>query len=375
MKNEQWKEYDELNVNMGPQHPSTHGVLRLLLRTDGEIVKEAIPHIGYLHRSIEMIAEKINYSQFMPYTDRLDYLAAMNNNLAYALTVEKLMGIEVPERAQYIRVIMAELNRIASHLVAIGTFGLDLGVVTPFFYAFREREYILDLFEMCCGARLTYNYMRIGGVANDLPPGFMDRLRDFLDYFVPRVEEYNQLMSFNKIFIERTAGIGVLPPDVAINYGVTGPNLRGSGVKWDLRKDVPYCIYPRFEFNIPVGSGMVGKVGDSWDRYWVRVQEMLESVKIIRQAMEQIPAGEVRAKLPRLIKPPVGEVFFRAENPRGELGFYIVSDGSPNPYRLKIRAPSFCNLSVFEEISKDWMIADLVAILGSLDIVLGEIDR
>jgi NADH-quinone oxidoreductase subunit D len=367
---------EEMLLNMGPQHPSTHGVLRLLLRMDGEVVHEVVPYIGYLHRCKEKIGENVTYPQFMPYTDRLDYLASMNMNFGYALAVEKMLGLEIPERAQYIRIIMAELNRIGSHLVAWGTYGLDMGAFTPFMYGFRERERIVDIFEKTCGARLTYNYMRIGGVSRDLPPGIEKDISDFLDYFEPRITEYNDLLSYNKIFIERTANVGVLPLDMAIAYGVTGPCLRASGLKWDLRKDEPYSIYDRFDFEIPVGTGEKGTVGDAWDRYMLRVREMEQSARIVRQALKTLPEGEVMGKVPKNIKTPKGaELFFRSEAPKGELGFYIVSNGKPKPERMKLRSPSFSNLSVLPELAKGAMVADLVAIVASLDIVLGEIDR
>ncbi len=368
---------DTMILNMGPQHPSTHGVLRLELVVDGEIIVDVIPHIGYLHRCFEKHAEQMtNYQQVIPYVDRMDYVAAMSNELAYVLAVEKLMGIEVPERVQYIRVIMAELQRIASHLLAIGTYGLDLGAFTPFLWCFREREKILDLFEITCGARLLYNYIWIGGLSHDLPSEFGKKLKDFLKTFPKALKEINELLSFNKIFIDRTANIGVLPADVAIDYGCSGPMLRGSGVKFDIRKNEPYLVYDRFEFDIPVGEGKMGTIGDCWDRYYVRVREMEESLKIIEQAWEQLPPGDVHSAIPKKVRPPQGEVYFRAENPRGELGFYIISDGhTSSPFRVKARAPSFVNLSVLPEISKGYMIADLVAILGSVDIVLGEVDR
>ncbi len=368
---------DTMILNMGPQHPSTHGVLRLELVVDGEIIVDVIPHIGYLHRCFEKHAEQMtNYQQVIPYVDRMDYVAAMGNELAYVLAVEKLMGIEVPERVQYIRVIMAELQRIASHLLAIGTYGLDLGAFTPFLWCFREREKILDLFEITCGARLLYNYIWIGGLSHDLPSEFGKKLKDFLKTFPKALKEINDLLTFNKIFIDRTANVGVLPADVAINYGCSGPMLRGSGVKFDIRKNEPYLVYDRFEFDIPVGEGKMGTVGDCWDRYYVRVREMEESLKIIEQAWEQLPPGDVHSAIPKKVRPPQGEVYFRTENPRGELGFYIISDGhTSSPFRVKARAPSFVNLSVLPEISKGYMIADLVAILGSVDIVLGEVDR
>lgn len=368
---------DTMILNMGPQHPSTHGVLRLELVVDGEIIVDVIPHIGYLHRCFEKHAEQMtNYQQVIPYVDRMDYVAAMGNELAYVLAVEKLMGIEVPERVKYIRVIMAELQRIASHLLAIGTYGLDIGAFTPFLWCFREREKILDLFEITCGARLLYNYIWIGGVSHDLPSEFGKKLKDFLKTFPKALKEINELLTFNKIFIDRTANVGVLPADVAINYGCSGPMLRGSGVKFDIRKNEPYLVYDRFEFDVPVGEGKMGTVGDCWDRYYVRVREMEESLKIIEQAWEQIPPGDVHSAIPKKVRPPQGEVYFRTENPRGELGFYIISDGhTSSPFRVKARAPSFVNLSVLPEISKGYMIADLIAILGSVDIVLGEVDR
>jgi NADH-quinone oxidoreductase subunit D len=367
---------EEMVLNMGPQHPSTHGVLRLELVTDGEVVTTAEPHVGYLHRCAEKIGENVTYPQFVPYTDRMDYLAGMNCNHSFALAVERLMGLQVPERAEYIRIMVLELNRIASHLVAWGTYGNDMGAFTPFFYAFRERERILDLFEELCGARLTYNYVRIGGVMIDLPSGWLDKTKQFLDYFEPKIQEYNELLSYNRIFIKRTAHVGVLPAEMAIAYGVTGPNLRGSGVQWDVRKGDPYSIYDRFDFDIPVGRGVMGTLGDCWDRYMVRIDEMRESVKILRQAIAGIPEGPVIAEeVGKSIKVPAGELYTRVENPRGEMGFWIVAGGKDTAIRCKARAPSFCSMSAFKELSRGAMIADLVAIVGSFDIVLGEIDR
>ncbi|HIE30419.1 TPA: NADH-quinone oxidoreductase subunit D [Candidatus Poribacteria bacterium] len=366
---------EEMMVSMGPQHPSTHGVLRLMLTLDGEIVKEAVPHIGYLHRCFEKHAENLTYPQIIPYTDRLDYMASMNNNLGFCVGVERLMGLEVPQRAEYLRVLVAELNRIASHQISLGSYGLDMGAFTPFLYVFRDREIILDIFEELCGARLTYNYVRIGGVARDASPALLDRIEEFVDYFEPWIDKYNNLFTYNKIFIERTANVGVMSKGMAINYGVTGPNLRGSGFQWDLRRDDPYSIYDRFDFNIPVGNGEFGTVGDSWNRYRVRLWEMEESVKIIRQVLNQIPEGPIMAQMRGAIRPPEGEIYARTETPRGELGFYIVSDGSPKPTRVKVRSPCFTVMSVFRELSRGCMIADLMAILGSFDIVLGEIDR
>lgn len=367
---------EEMILNMGPQHPSTHGVLRLKVLTDGEIVTRITPYIGYLHRCFEKHCENVTYEQVLPYTDRCDYIAAMNNNFGYAVAVEKLMDIKVPEKVEHIRVIVAELNRIASHLLAVGTFGLDVGAFTPFLYCFRDRERILDLFEMLCGARLLYSYIWVGGLSHDLPVGWVEKAYEFLDYFEPQVEEYNNILTFNKIFIERTADVGVLPQEVAISYGVTGPNLRGSGVKWDLRKDDPYSIYDKFEFDIPIGTGVVGTVGDCWDRYYIRVREIEESVKIVRQALEQLPRdGDVHEAIPKKIRPPKGQLYNRTETPRGELGYYIISNGKPIADRLKMRSPAFTALSCIDEIARGWMISDVFAILGSLDIVLGEIDR
>ena len=366
---------EEMVLNMGPQHPSTHGVLRLELVLDGEIIKDVIPHIGYLHRCFEKHCEAMTYPQVIPYTDRMDYLASMYNEFGYAVAMERLLKIEVPERVDYIRVIMGELQRIASHLVAIGTYGADIGAFTPFLFCFRDRERILHLFEITCGARLLYNYIWIGGLSHDLHPDFIRLTKEFIKDFRPNVKELNELLSYNRIFIERTANVGVLPLETAINYGVSGPNLRGSGMKWDLRKDDPYSIYHKFDYDIPVGKGEKGKVGDCWDRYYVRVLEMEESLKIIEQAIEQIPEGDVTSAIPKRIKPPEGQVYARVENPRGDLGYFIISDGSLNPARVKVRAPSFVTMQVFPELCKGFMVADVVAILGSVDIVLGEIDR
>ncbi len=366
---------DEMVLNMGPQHPSTHGVLRLELVLDGEVVVKVIPHMGYLHRCFEKHAEAMTYPQVVPYTDRMDYLAAMNNNHGYVLAIERLMGIELPDRVEYIRIIMAELQRIASHLVAIGTFGMDIGAFTPFLYCFRDREYILDIFERTCGARLLYNYMWVGGLSHDVHPTFVEDVRDFIKRFRPTVVEVNNLLNYNKIFIERTANIGVLPADVAINYACSGPMLRGSGVDFDLRRDDPYCIYDRFEWDVITGKGEAGTLGDCWDRHMVRVHEMEQSCRIIEQALESFPEGDITSAIPKKIRPPKGEIYTRVENPRGELGYYVVSDGTGNPARVKARAPSFVNLAVIDDISRGHLIADVVAILGSVDIVLGEIDR
>lgn len=373
---------EEMLVNMGPQHPSTHGVLRLVLRTDGEMVLEAIPHIGYLHRCAEKIGENIPPYQYIPYTDRMDYLAGMNNNQAFAVAVERLCGLEVPPRAQALRVIFAELNRIASHLVSLGTYGLDMGAFTPFLYCFREREMILDLFEAACGARLTYSYITVGGVHDDLPADWADRCLEFLDYFVPKIDDYNNLLSFNHIFVKRTGRVGVITPRDAIAWGLTGPVLRGSGVRWDLRKVLPYDGYEQYDFDVPIGlpggvdntpRGVV--VGDCWNRYFVRVLEMTQSIRIIRQALNRLPDGDCQAKKTKNLKLPDDEVYVGIENPRGQLGFYIRGDGSTIPCRVKARGPSFCNLSITTHVCRNVLLADVPAIIGSIDVVMGEVDR
>jgi NADH-quinone oxidoreductase subunit D len=366
---------EEMVLNMGPQHPSTHGVLRLELVLDGELIEDVIPHIGYLHRCFEKHSEAMTYPQVIPYTDRMDYLASMYNEFGYAVAMERLMNIEVPERVQYIRVIMGEFQRIASHLVALGTYGADIGAFTPFLFCFRDREKILNLFEITCGARLLYNYIWIGGVSHDLHPDFIRLAREFIKEFKPNLKELNDLLTFNQIFIDRTANVGILPAETAINYGVTGPNLRASGVNWDLRRNDSYSIYDKFDFEIPIGKGEKGTTGDCWDRYYMRVREMEESLKIIEQALDLIPEGDVSSAIPRRVKPPVGQIYARVENPRGELGYFIISDGSVNPYRIKVRAPSFVNLEVLGELCKGHLVADVVAILGRIDIVLGEVDR
>ncbi|MCZ6683116.1 MAG: NADH-quinone oxidoreductase subunit D [Planctomycetota bacterium] len=368
---------EEMLVNMGPQHPATHGVLRIVLRTDGEMVLEAVPHIGYLHRCAEKIGENIPPYQYIPYTDRMDYLAGMNNNLAFALAVEKLTGLEVSKRATYIRVVFAELNRIASHLVAMGTYGLDIGAITPFLSAFRERERILDLFESACGARLTYSYITIGGVTADLPDRFIDVCTEFLDYFEPKIDEYNNLLSFNHIFVKRTANVGVITAKEALDWGLTGPCLRASGVRWDLRKVQPDCAYDEFEFDIPIGEGLKGTIGDCWDRYFVRILEMKQSIRIIRQVFERLPSetGDVLHKKGKTIKLPADDIYYEIENPRGQLGFYIQGDGSTIPYRTKARGPSFCNLGIVNIICSNCLLGDVAAIIGSIDVVMGEVDR
>jgi NADH-quinone oxidoreductase subunit D len=367
-------ETQDLLLNMGPQHPSTHGVLRLVIRTDGEMVSECTPVVGYLHRCAEKIGESLRYEQYVPYTDRMDYLSSMSDNLGFCLAVEKLMTVEIPPRAQVIRVIMAELNRIASHLLAFGTYGLDIGAFTPFLYAFREREMILNMFEYASGARLTYNYVKVGGVMKDVDKKFAEMVFNFLNQFDARLKDYNELLSDNQIFRTRTVGLGIISPQSAVDWGLTGPNLRASGVNYDVRKALPYSGYEKYDFKVILGDTSTGPLGDCWNRYWVRILEMTESCKIVRQAMEGLPAGKFAADL-RKIKPAVGEAYTVIENPRGELGFFIQSDGSEIPTRVRVRAPSFVNLAIMSEVGKNNLIADLIAILGSIDIVLGEIDR
>lgn len=358
-------------INLGPQHPGTHGVFRMRLTLDGEVIIDLEPIFGYLHRGIEKLAEGRNYTQNIPFTDRLDYLAAMANNHAYCMTVEKLAGITIPERAEYIRVIMAELQRIASHLAGIGFFLQDVGAfMTPLLYMFREREKIIELFDMVCGQRLNYNYMRIGGVSQDLPEEFLPALKRLMDQMPGFIDEYHQLLSTNEIVLVRCKGVGILTPEQAINSSAAGPVLRGSTIKWDLRKNDPYSIYDRFDFDIPVGE-----IGDTYDRYWVRMKEMHQSVRIINQAMEQIPEGEIMTKVPRILRPPAGEAYGHIEGPKGELAFYLVSDGTDKPYRFHVRSPSLINLTALRDISIGWKVADLMAIFGSLDIVMGEVDR
>jgi len=366
---------DEILVNMGPQHPSTHGVLRVLLKTDGEWVREAYPYIGYLHRCKEKIGENVTYAQFAPYTDRLDYLGSMNNNLGWALAVERLAGIEAPRRASWLRVLAAELNRIASHLLSFGTFGMETGAFTPFFYGFRERETILSIFEKMCGARLTYHYVRIGGVMRDMTAEIAADTRAFLDDMERKWVEYNALLSDNEIFVRRTANVGIIPADLAIAYGLTGPSLRGSGVARDVRRAEPYAIYDQLDFDVCVGRGLKGTIGDSWDRYWVRMLEIMESVKICRRALDGLPEGPYQTKVSRVMKVPANEVYCRTEAPRGELGFYLVSDGTDKPWRCRIRGPSFSNLSILSAIARNCLVADVVIIIGSIDVVLGEVDR
>ncbi len=358
-------------VNFGPQHPSTHGVFRLVLKLEGETIVDAMPVMGYLHRSVEKLSEERSYLQCVPFTDRLDYLAPLSSNLALALAVEKLAGIEIPERADYIRVIMVELNRIASHLMAVGSLANDAGAFyTPLVYTFRDREKILDLFEMATGQRMTPSYIRFGGVSRDLPEQFVPACRDLMEEMPRNIDEYERMLSTNEIFLARTRKIGVLPPDIAVNYSMTGPNLRASGVNYDLRKVERHTLYDRFQFEVPLG-----KAGDSYDRYLVRIQEMRESVKIVKQALDQLPGGDVRAPIPKVLRPPKGDAYAQVESAKGVLGFYLVSDGGPLPYRLKIRAPSFINLTALRPLLIGHKVADAIVILGSFDIVLGEIDR
>jgi NADH-quinone oxidoreductase subunit D len=358
-------------VNAGPQHPSTHGLFRMRFTLDGEVIQDVEPIFGYLHRGIEKLAEGLNYSQDVVFTDRLDYLTSMSNNHAYVLAVEKLAGIQVPERAEYIRIIMTELMRIASHLMTVGFLLNELGAfMTPLLYMFREREKILDLFEMVCGQRLTYNYLRIGGVSQDIPEEFLPALKRYIDSLPGFIAEYDQLLAENEILLMRTKNIGILKRETAINYSISGPVARASRVNWDIRKADPYSIYNRFDFDVPIGS-----VGDIYDRYRMRIEEMHQSIRIIKQAMAQIPAGEVQSKVPRVLRPPKGEAYGHVEAPKGELGFYLVSDGSTNPYRFHIRPSSFINLQVLRELMIGTKIADAIVIFGSIDICLGEVDR
>ncbi|MEC9289989.1 MAG: NADH-quinone oxidoreductase subunit D [Chloroflexota bacterium] len=361
----------EMLLNMGPQHPSTHGVFRMVLWVDGEKIVDVVPHIGYLHRGSEKLCEGEQYHQVITLFDRMDYIANFNNEQVYCRAVEKLMGLEVSERSEYIRVILCELNRIASHMLFIATMGLDAGAMTPSMFCFRGRERIQGLFESVSGARMMHNYFRIGGLKEDVPENFVAEVREVLDLVKKDTEESDKLLSFNEIFLARLKNIAVMTAEDAIDYGLTGPCLRASGVDYDLRKAVPYSVYDRFDFDVPIGLD-----GDCWDRYYLRVQEVYQSVRIIEQALDQLPDGEVVSSLGRrLIRPPAGEVYVRGENPRGEIGVYLVSDGADRPYRVKVRPPSFCNLSSLRHMLKDAWIADSVVILGALDIVLGEVDR
>jgi len=362
---------NEMTLNMGPQHPSTHGVFRLIMQLDGETVVGVKPVMGYLHRSTEKLGEARTYIQGVTLTDRMDYLSPMTTNWAYALTIERLAGLEVPERAEYIRVIVSELSRIASHQVAIGTFGADVGTwFTPLVYCFREREEILDLFMLCAGVRMNPSYIRHGGVARDLSDEFLARCQTFIDKLPRKIDEYETLLTKNEIFLARTKGIGMLPPELCKEYSVTGPIARASGIPYDVRRAEPYGIYDRFDYEVPVRFG-----GDAYDRYIVRVAEMRESVKIIRQALRDIPQGDIRGRMPKILRPPKGEAYARIEGPKGEIGFYLVSDGSTSPYRYKVRAPSYINLTVLSQLTIGHKVADAVVILGSFDIVMGEVDR
>jgi len=370
------EENGDMVLNMGPHHPSTHGVLRLILSMDSEVIGKLTADIGYLHRGIEKIGEGIPWQGFMPYTDRIDYLGAMFVNHGYALAVEKLLGTEVPARAEYLRVVADELNRIASHIICLGSVTMDLGAYTPFLHGIRERETINDIFEEWLGARLTYNYMRIGGVSFDLPSGMKQKILDFLDGFEIFVKEFNNLISFNEIFVKRCANVGVISREDAIGYSLIGPNLRASGVDFDVRLDQPYGVYPELEFDVCVGRGIKGTVGDVFDRFWVRIEEMLQSVRIIRQALAQMPIGPVMGKVPKKIKPEKGlSAHARVEGARGDLFTYVMSDGTVNPHRIHLRTGSFTAFSVVEKLAPGMMIADLVALFASLDIIAPETDR
>ena len=361
----------EMLMNMGPQHPSTHGVFRMVLWVDGEKIVDVVPHIGYLHRGSEKLCEGEQFNQVITLFDRMDYIANFNNEHIYCRAVEKLMGLEVSERSEYIRVILCELNRIASHMLFIATMGLDAGAMTPSMFCFRGRERIQGLFESVSGARMMHNYFRIGGLKEDVPEDFVKQVREVLDLVKQDTEESDKLLSFNEIFLARLKNIAVMSAKDAVDYGLTGPCLRASGVDYDVRKAAPYSVYERFDFDVPVGLD-----GDCWDRYYLRVQEVYQSIRIIEQALDHLPEGDVLSSLGRrLLRPPAGEVYLRAENPRGELGVYLVSDGTDRPYRVKVRPPYFCNLSALKHMLKDAWIADSVVILGALDIVLGEVDR
>jgi NADH-quinone oxidoreductase subunit D len=376
---------EEMILNMGPQHPSTHGVLRLEVVSDGELIKKVVPHLGYLHRCFEKHAENLPFNQIIPFVDRLDYLASMNSEHAYAMGVEKMLDIEgtLPKRIEYIRILVAELNRIASHFIAIGTYAIDIGAQTPFLWLFRDRETILRMLEWVSGGRLLYNYIWIGGLFYDLPIGFEEKCKEFTTYIRPKLEELQQIIIDNHIFINRTANVGVLPRDLAINYGCSGPVLRASGLKYDLRKVDGYSVYPELDFDVPIGEGKMGKTGDCWDRNYVRLLECWESIRIIDQCLEKLTKEHKRTRdfdpqafVPKKIRPKAMDFYVRAENPKGELGFFFRTDGrSDIPYRVKCRACSFHNLSVLPAISRGVLMADLVAIIGSLDLVMGEVDR
>ena len=376
---------EEMIINIGPQHPSTHGVLRLEVIASGEEVVEVVPHLGYLHRCFEKHAENLPFNQSLPFVDRMDYLAAMNSEHAFAMGVERMMGIadKIPKRVEYIRVVVAELNRLASHFVALGSYGMDIGAVTSFFWMIRDREHILRLLEWASGARMLYNYIWVGGLFYDLPIGFEERCQEFVDYLKPKLAEFDRVVVENKIFVDRTANVGVMPLDLAINYGITGPMLRGSGLKYDIRRADGYSVYPEIDFEIPVGKGEMGTTGDCWDRTWVRLRECYESIKIIEQALAQLMGDhkrtrdfDPRAMVPKKIRPKAQDLYVRAENPKGETGFFFRADGrSDIPFRCKARGASFTNLSIINELARGGLIADLIAIFGSIDIVLGEVDR
>jgi NADH-quinone oxidoreductase subunit D len=361
---------NELIINMGPQHPATHGVLRVILKLDGEKVLGTECVIGYLHRGVEKIGENRTYTMFNPYVDRMDYVAAVSNGLGYCEAVEKLLAVEAPPRAKYVRVILTELNRIASHQVWLGTHALDIGAMTPLFYTFRDREEILKIFEKYCGARMTTHAFRIGGLQYETYSGFEQDVTKFLKFVAPKIDEYEALLTTNRIWLQRTRGVGVISAKDCIALGVTGPVLRASGVKWDLRKAQPYAAYSDFDFEIPIGAN-----GDTYDRYLVRMQEMRQSLRIIEQAIGKIPEGPIMAKVPKVIKPAVGEVYHSIEAPKGELGYFIVSDGTMQPYRLRVRPPSFVNLQALDLMVRGALVADVIAVIGTLDIVLGEVDR
>jgi len=360
----------DMMLNMGPQHPATHGVFRMVLTVDGERVADVTPHIGYLHRGSEKLAENESYGQVVTLFDRLDYVSNLNNELIFCRAAERLMAVEPPERAQYIRTILAELNRLASHLLFLGTYAIDLGGMTPIMYGFRERERIQNLFESVTGARMMHNFIRIGGVKEDVPPGFALRVRALLDDVERGVDEIDRLLTFNEVFLARTRGVGVIDAPTAVSCGLTGPSLRASGVAYDVRKDYPYEAYPYLSYKVPIGEN-----GDCWDRYYMRVLECRESASMVRQCLDQMEDGPVTAQMRRIARPPKGEVYAHGENPRGDIGVFLVSDGTDKPYRVKVRAPSFCNLVALRPMMRNAYIADAVAILGSLDIVLGEVDR
>jgi NADH-quinone oxidoreductase subunit D len=369
-KDQTFLDSNELIINMGPQHPATHGVLRVILKLDGEKVLGTECVIGYLHRGVEKIAEHRTYAMFNPYVDRMDYVAAVSNGLGYCEAVEKLMNVEAPPRANYVRVILAELNRIASHQLWLGTHALDIGAITPLFYTFRDREEILKIFEKYCGARLTTHAFRIGGLQYETYDGFEQDVVKFLKFLKPKIDEYEQLLTTNRIWVERTKGVGYISAEDCVALGVTGPVLRASGVRWDIRKAKPYATYDKFDFEVPIGEN-----GDTYDRYLVRMVEMRQSVRIIEQAVGAIPEGPIMAKVPKVIKPPVGEIYHSIEAPKGELGYFVVSDGSTQPYRLRVRPPSFVNLQALDLMVRGQLVADVIAVIGTLDIVLGEVDR